>query len=49
MVNVGREFEYYKGMKGDNKKLGPRGSGAYVFRANGQTPTRVAKIVEPNL
>jgi len=36
-------------MKGDNKKSETRASGAYVFRPDGQTPTRVATIVESNL
>jgi len=49
VVKVGQEFEYYKGMKGDNTKSENRASGAYVFRPDGQTPTQVAKIVESNL
>jgi lysosomal alpha-mannosidase len=49
VVKVGQEFEYYKGMNGDNKKSESRASGAYVFRPDGQTPTLVAKIVESNL
>jgi lysosomal alpha-mannosidase len=49
VVKVRQEFEYYKAMKGDNKKSETRASGAYVFRPDGQSPFSVGKVVESNL